>query len=60
MTGLTRFKENTLIKAIVIPLIITALAVIIFFVSLPAIADAVPNAEAYTAQTFSEGEQADG
>jgi len=50
MTSLKRFKENTFMKAVVIPLIITIITVILFFVSLPALVDSAPNSQTYSAE----------
>ncbi len=58
MTSLKKFRENTFMKAVVIPLIITITVVILFFFSLPSFIDSIPNAETYTAEqseTVDEG-----
>lgn len=50
MTSLKRFRENTFMKAVVIPLIVTIITVILFFTALPSLIDDAPNAPEYMAQ----------
>lgn len=55
MSNLDRYKRNIIIKCVVIPLVVTAVCICAFKISLPQIKSLVPNGTAYVQQ---ENEQA--
>lgn len=50
MTGYQRYKRNVLVKALVIPAIITLIFSGVLLASLPCIQNALPNGKEYSMQ----------
>lgn len=50
MTRYDAFKRKTVMKAIVVPLLLTALVTSVFFLFLPSIEERVPNINTYSQQ----------
>ena len=45
-----RYKNNTLVKSIIIPLIIIILSALMFYMALPYVEDTLPNENEYSEQ----------
>ncbi len=46
-----KFRNNTLLKSIIIPIITIILSALIFYMTIPYIEEALPNGEEYSEQT---------
>lgn len=54
MSNLDKYKRNVMIKAVVVPLIITFITTIILLFALPKVQTYLPNAQQYSQQMQTE------
>lgn len=54
MSNLDKYKRNVMIKAVVVPLIITFITTIILLFALPKVQSYLPNAQQYSQQMQTE------
>lgn len=52
MTSLQKYRKNLLIKAVIIPLVVTAVITGLFFAVLPEALQRLPNAQQYSQQSL--------
>lgn len=54
MTNLQKYRKNLLVKAVIIPLAVTAVITGLFFAFLPAVEQRLPNAQQYAQQSLQQ------